>query len=84
MWSFIQKLFKRGSGKSENTGNGTEKQSDNSDLQDGSSFTNLKVIQLQQKSRKLVKISDNFKLKLDWESIRSSQKDLLNFFLTDK
>ena len=55
MWSFLQKLFKRGSGKSENTGNGTEKQNDNSDLHDGSTFTNLKVIQLQQKSRNLVK-----------------------------
>ena len=56
MWSFKQKLFKRGSGKSENTGNGTEKQNDNSDLHDDSTFTNLKVIQLQQKSRKLVKL----------------------------
>ena len=45
-----------GSGKSENTGNCTEKQNDNSDLQDGSTFTNLKVIQLQQKYRKLVKL----------------------------
>ena len=64
MWSFKQKLFKRGSGKSENTGNGTEKHNDNSELQDGSTFTNLKVIQLQQKSRKLVEISDNHNLKL--------------------
>ena len=58
MISLIQKLFKRGSGKSENTGNRTEQPNDNSDLQDGSRFTNLKVIQLQQKSRKLVGISD--------------------------
>ena len=55
MFSFsLKKLFKRGSGKGENTKNQTEKHNDNSDAQDGSSYTGLKVIQLQQKSRKLV------------------------------
>ena len=53
MFSFsLKKLFKRGKG--ENTKNQTEKQNDNSDSQDSSSYTGLKVIQLQQKSRKLV------------------------------
>lgn len=56
MISFAKKLFKRGSGtgKSETTGKQIERLDDNSELQDSSSFTALKVIQLQHKSKGLV------------------------------
>ena len=50
----LKKLFKRGSGKGENTKNQSEKHNDNSDSPDCSSYTGLKVIQLQQKSSQLV------------------------------
>ena len=53
MFSIAKKLFKRASGKNENTQTQTDK-NDNSDLQDASTFTSVKVIQLQHKSNKLV------------------------------
>ena len=55
MFSNAKKLFKRGSEKSENTQTRTEKNKDiNTDIQDGSTFTSVKVIELQHKSKKLV------------------------------
>ena len=54
MFSNAKKLFKRASGKNENTQTQTDKHKDNTDIQDGSTFTSVKVIELQHKSKKLV------------------------------
>ena len=54
MFSNVKKLFKRGSGKNENAQTQTDKNKDNTDIQDGSTFTSVKVIELQHKSKKLV------------------------------
>ena len=54
MFSIAKKLFKRGSGKNEKTQTQTDKNNDITDIQDGSTFTSVKVIQLQHKSKKLV------------------------------